>query len=60
MDLNPAAVRGLRRRFPKAICQDDVGATSDLAIFGLRELFFVDSKGDVKQFFGLRFCLAWT
>ena len=32
VDSNPAAVRRLRRRFPKGICRDDVGATSDLAI----------------------------
>ena len=53
------ATKGLApKRQAFSICRDDVGATRDLAI-SAREicLFFMDSKGDVKQFFGVRF--AW-
>ena len=67
---NPAAVWGFRKRFSKARFQDDFGASPDERLPGYifisvrvsflfrrarEDLFFMDSKGDVRQFFWLVF-----
>ena len=69
MGSNPAAVRAPRNRSPKDLLQGDKRfpmqghlprwCRSDEWSYyiGQRDLFFMDSKGDVKQFFGMRF--AW-
>ena len=55
------------RRFPKAICRDDVGATSDLAISGQRDCFLWIPKVTWSSFSvcvfswrGLESCCCWT
>ena len=74
MGSNPAAVRVLRNRPPKDLRQSDRRfpmqghlprwCRSDewSGYIGQRDLFFMDSKGDVKQFFFVwcAFCMTWA